>query len=85
MPDSDYTLNLADPPVLGSGVVLQRDWHVQLDFAPKAGQPERLWVRVEPGTENAALADWSKAGMPLGYCCRATCWRSRTGTSSTSR
>ena len=27
--------------------MLRRDWHVQLDFAPKAGQPERLWVRVE--------------------------------------
>jgi len=48
MPDAaGYTLNLADPPVLGPGVMLRRDWHVQLDFVPKAGQPERLWVCVE--------------------------------------
>ena len=66
-------MNLADPPVLRPGVMLRRDWHVQLDFAPKAGQPERLWVRVESVNGNTALADWSKARVPLACRCRATC------------
>jgi hypothetical protein len=43
---NEYTLNLPDPPVLGPGVMLRRDLHVQLDFVPKDGQPERLWVSV---------------------------------------
>ena len=70
MPDSgDYTLNLADPPVLGPGVMLRRHWHVQLDFAPKAGQPERLWVSVESVNGEHCTGrleqSGSAAGLPL--------------------
>lgn len=64
-----YTLNPADPPVLGQGVMLRREWHVQLDFAPKAGQPERLWVSVESvnGEQCTGRLEQSgrAAGLPL--------------------
>jgi hypothetical protein len=66
---TDYTLTFADPPVLGPGVMLRRDWHVQLDFVPKAGQPERLWVSVESvdGERCTGRLEQSgnAAGLPL--------------------
>ena len=64
-----YILNLADPPVLGPGVMFRRDWHVQLDFAPKAGKPERLWVSVESVNGERCTGrleqSGSAAGLPL--------------------
>jgi hypothetical protein len=68
MADStSYTLNLADPPVLGLGVMLRRDWHVQLDFAPKAGQPERVSVESVNGERCTGRLEQSSsaAGLPL--------------------
>jgi len=67
MSDSnEYTLNLPEPSVLGPGVMLRRDWHVQLDFAPKAGQPERLWVRVESVNGEHCTGRLEQSGSPAG-------------------
>lgn len=66
---NEYTLNLADPPVLGPGVMLRRDWHVQLNFVPKGDQPERLWVSVESVNGEHCTGrleqSGSAAGLPL--------------------
>ena len=67
MSDStDYTLNLADPPVLGPGVMLRHHWHVQLDFAPKAGRPERLWVSVESVNGEHCTGRLEQSGSAAG-------------------
>jgi hypothetical protein len=70
MSDSnEHTLNLPEPSVLGPGVMLRRDWHVQLDFVPKTGQPEQLWVSVESvngGTlHRRREQNGGAAGLPL--------------------
>jgi hypothetical protein len=66
---NEYTLNVADPRVLGPGVMLRRDWHVQLDFVPRDGQPERLWVSVESANGEHCTGrleqGGSAAGLPL--------------------
>lgn len=67
MSDStEYTLNPVVPPVLGPGVMLRRDWHVQLDFTPKAGQPERLWVRVESVNGERCTGRLEQSGRAAG-------------------
>jgi len=66
MSDSEYNLNLAEPPVLGPGVMLRRDWHVQLDLAPKAGRPERLWARVESVDGERCTGRLEQSGSAAG-------------------
>jgi hypothetical protein len=61
-----YTLNQADPLILGPGVMLRRDWHVQLDFAPKDGQPERLWVSVESVNGEHCTGRLEQSGSAAG-------------------